>query len=543
MANIIQASNIGDSELVKLCIGGDHQACRSLIERYQYLICAVTYAGCGDVHQSEDLAQETFLQAWKNMRDLKEPNRLKTWLCGIARNLTRNAHRKQSRGSCVVGELDEQVPDTLSPTPPEIIISQEEQALLWQNLARLPEEYREPMVLYYRHEESVAFVASALEISEEAVRQRLVRGRAMLAERIESLIDRGLRTSGPTKAFTIAAIAAIPGFVTSANAATLTATAGKGVASAKATSIGASTSFLLGPLIGLAGGYVGYRLGLAQTIAPQERRFMRRYFVAIVLIAAAFTLVMLGSMQWTGMFGFGPAGRAAAIVALAVAYAMAILLSCFWYQRRMQLIRARITAGNPQMIQKAQAASARWNIEYRSRWTLLGLPLVHINMGGSPDSRAAVAKGWIAIGAKAYGGLFACGGLAVAPLSFGGLAVGLLSWGGFAAGVLVWGGFALGVGAIGGVACGLKAIGGCALGWSAACGAIAVAGDFAQGIVVSASHANDPAAEAFFQADRFFAMARAFLQHSQWVWLLALVPVLPVAIRALQNRLTAGSGK
>ena len=74
----------------------------------------------------------------------------------------------------------------------------------------LPEVYREPMVLFYRQNESIPQVADVLELSEEAVRQRLSRGRALLNERVTKMIQNGLRRSGPADTFAVAVIAALP---------------------------------------------------------------------------------------------------------------------------------------------------------------------------------------------------------------------------------------------------------------------------------------------------------------------------------------------
>ena len=104
--------------------------------------------------------------------------------------------------------------------------------------------------------------------------------------------------------------------------------------------------------------------------------------------------------------------------------------------------------------------------EYKSKRTLFGLPLVHINSG--PGLR--VAKGIIAVGNISIG-VFSVGGLALGLFSFGGLALGLLlvlagvgvgavAWGGVAVGVLANGGFALGWLAIGGIARGVYGAGG-----------------------------------------------------------------------------------
>ena len=51
-----------DTQLIERCLGGDHEAFGPIVERYQGLLCALAYSGCGDVGRSEDLAQETFLR-------------------------------------------------------------------------------------------------------------------------------------------------------------------------------------------------------------------------------------------------------------------------------------------------------------------------------------------------------------------------------------------------------------------------------------------------------------------------------------------------
>ena len=109
-----------------------------------------------------------------------------------------------------------------------------------------------------------------------------------------------------------------------------------------------------------------------------------------------------------------------------------------------------------------------WSYEFRSRRTLLGLPLVHINLR---DRGLCRAKGIIAIGNVATGFL-AIGGLGVGLLTLGGLAVGIAAAGGLAAGLLL----ALGGGAF---SLGL-ALGGCAVSQSVAIGGAAV-GQYAAG--------------------------------------------------------------
>lgn len=66
---------------------GDQAAFRYIVERHQSLVSAVAYAGVGDLALSQDLAQETFLTAWRSLESLRDPEQLRAWLCGIARTL------------------------------------------------------------------------------------------------------------------------------------------------------------------------------------------------------------------------------------------------------------------------------------------------------------------------------------------------------------------------------------------------------------------------------------------------------------------------
>ena len=66
--------------------------------------------------------------------------------------------------------------------PGEQAIRDEEQAILWRAIGRIPATYREPLVMFYREQKSIAHVAAALELNEDAVKQRLTRGRRLLQE-------------------------------------------------------------------------------------------------------------------------------------------------------------------------------------------------------------------------------------------------------------------------------------------------------------------------------------------------------------------------
>src|SRR5881398_2752964 len=97
MTQAAKTTNSSDSELVIQSLAGHRDAFGWIVARYQSLLCSVAYSATGSLSQSEDLAQETFITAWKQLAELREPEKLRAWLCGIARNLIHNSLRKQGR--------------------------------------------------------------------------------------------------------------------------------------------------------------------------------------------------------------------------------------------------------------------------------------------------------------------------------------------------------------------------------------------------------------------------------------------------------------
>ena len=227
------------TEIFNDAITGNREAFGEIVRRYQDMVSAVTFSMTGNLQQSEDLAQETFVAAWQNQQELRDPEKLPAWLCGIARNLSRNWLRRteterRARSHESIDEIPDELPDGATHSHPAGKLEREEQAaLLWATLAQIPETYREPLVMFYRQNRAVAEIATALEMSEDNVRQRLVRGRAYLKEEVQQLVESALETLRPDTGFAVAVLAALPvlAIPAAASAATgvTTATTGGGV--------------------------------------------------------------------------------------------------------------------------------------------------------------------------------------------------------------------------------------------------------------------------------------------------------------------------
>lgn len=344
----MSAAAQNDAELVHASLAGNCEAFGRIVARYQALICSLAYSATGSLSRSEELAQDTFVAAWKQLAALREPAKLRAWLCGIARHVISNAQRRAGREPAHLAEPFDPAHEAVAtePSPPEQAVSQEEAALLWRALEKIPENYREPLVLFYREQKSVENVARELELSEDAVKQRLSRGRALLHEQVLALVEGTLARSNPGQAFTLNVVAALPavsaGIATAVGAASATKSSTAAKAASSAGGVGV-TAVVFGLLAAL-GGYIGWQMGDAQAQSPSERAWVGRFWRLVVVgfvgcLLPAFALLVARrrypwlldvATLWLGLF-----------------YAVVATGFAMFAWRQHQRIRRHVPAGGP----------------------------------------------------------------------------------------------------------------------------------------------------------------------------------------------------
>jgi RNA polymerase sigma factor (sigma-70 family) len=513
-----------DTELVGACLGGDRDAFAQIVARYQALIASIAYSATGNIAQSEDLTQETFLAAWRHLNSLEEPSKLRAWLCGIARHATANALRRQQREPSQHAHPLDEVMDAPAPgpIPADRAISHEEEAILWRSLEEIPETYREPLILFYREDQSVERVAETLELSHDAVRQRLSRGRKLLEERVASFVEGALRQSIPGCSFTANVMAVIPAQIATGGIASVGATAAKGSATNAATLLAGLTT-LVSFLPGAVSSYQAYKIDMAEAGSDRERRAVRRFYAVLAAMVLLPVLLIYLAVYCRQLALTHTTVFTGVVIAIALSWIPGLVVLLALLKRKCSAAAAN-----------AEVSNARPALEYCTTTRFLGLPLLHVRFGGPPAMRWRPVKAWIALGDVAFGGLFAFGGVTIAPLCFGGVALGAVVFGGFAAGALTYAGFGLGIWAVGGFVMGWWAIGGCAIAWTASLGGIGIAREFARGGIAVALHANDSAANSYIANSGFFRAAFALV--TTWLWPTMLAATVPSILLAMVRR-------
>ncbi|GAG55975.1 unnamed protein product, partial [marine sediment metagenome] len=138
---------VSEIKLLKRCLKGNSQAFEVIVAKYQELICAITFSGTTNIQQSEELAHQTFINAWKKLSQLENPAKFRPWLCTIARNNIRDFLKKSQRDIIAGAKPMESINDAADESGPlESAIKKEHEELVSDTIRRIPERYREPLV-------------------------------------------------------------------------------------------------------------------------------------------------------------------------------------------------------------------------------------------------------------------------------------------------------------------------------------------------------------------------------------------------------------
>ncbi len=181
-------------EFVRRAREGDLAAFDRLVERYQDAVCGVAFGIVGSFDDAQDIAQEAFLQAWRDLRDLADPARFPAWLYRIAANRSRD-HLRRRRDDTRPDTPDLPSPD---PGPADEVARAELRASVLQAMRGLSEPLRVTTALFYIDGYSLAEVADFLEIPEGTVKRRLHDARKRLREAMmDEMVSHALHDGKP----------------------------------------------------------------------------------------------------------------------------------------------------------------------------------------------------------------------------------------------------------------------------------------------------------------------------------------------------------
>lgn len=175
---------------------GDADAFWQLVLPHRGLVFSVAFGMLRHRERAEDQLHEVLLQAWRSIANLRDPERLPSWLYTMTRNRILDVQRRDQRMARAL--------DMVSHTARVIPVAEAIEKDAWLNtmeaaLSELPEPFREILALKYLNQYSLHQIAEILEISEPAVKSRLFQARKLLRLKTEQLATAPVAPNGTEK--------------------------------------------------------------------------------------------------------------------------------------------------------------------------------------------------------------------------------------------------------------------------------------------------------------------------------------------------------
>ncbi len=168
-----------DPDIIRQVLSGQQHAYAVLVERYQHFVFTIALRHVKDREEAEDMAQETFIKAYRSLADFKGDSKFSTWLYVICNN-TCMSHTRKRKGDVVsLEEHHHAIADTSKD-------HRSQKAVIQKSLDHLPETDAQIITLFYLAEQSLEETAQILGLSLSNVKVRLFRARQKLKDILET---------------------------------------------------------------------------------------------------------------------------------------------------------------------------------------------------------------------------------------------------------------------------------------------------------------------------------------------------------------------
>lgn len=190
------SAEYSDGKLVEMVQRGDQAAFNLLVLKYQHRVLKLVNRYVRDPAEAEDIAQETFIKAYRALPSFRGESAFYTWLYRIAANTAKNV-LVSSRRRMVDYNLDLQDPDDYaaqvllkdSDTPEGMLLTEEIRTTVTEAMAQLPDDLREAITLRELEGLSYEEIAEVMDCPVGTVRSRIFRAREAIDKKLRPLLD------------------------------------------------------------------------------------------------------------------------------------------------------------------------------------------------------------------------------------------------------------------------------------------------------------------------------------------------------------------
>lgn len=179
----------GSEDLVARARAGDQEAFRLLFVRFSRPVSQFIYQLVSQRDLADELTQETFVRAYRNLNQLRDDSRFSTWLFGIGHNVAREFLRAKQRQIESLSEEINESEDTRSISPVDGVLEKELNLAIEKALQELDEERRAIFVLKVFQQRSYQEIVEITGFSLAKIKTELHRARLKLRQRLRCYVE------------------------------------------------------------------------------------------------------------------------------------------------------------------------------------------------------------------------------------------------------------------------------------------------------------------------------------------------------------------
>lgn len=188
--------NEQEKELVDRALKGNSAAFGALVDLYWQKLSVFVYQKLKGATETQDIVQETFIKAYRRLRQLRKSDNFVAWLYKIAARLCTDHLRERVHKTVSLETVQEKHHEFAGETAKTV---DESVAELLNALQKMPEKYREVVILRFIAEFSCKEISHYLDEREGTIRSRLFRANALLRTELKQTPDNGSKEKSTEK--------------------------------------------------------------------------------------------------------------------------------------------------------------------------------------------------------------------------------------------------------------------------------------------------------------------------------------------------------
>ena len=169
-----------DTTLIERTLAGEEDCFAILMNRHAAPVKRHTSSMLRNSDETDDVVQDVILKTWLHLSSFRGESSFRSWMTRIAINQSLMLYRKR-RSRPIFSPAEVDIPAAEQNAPDRVALRQENIRRVWRAAARLPEQYRQVLLMRDIEEKNSQETTESLGLTVGAVKSRLFRARAMLS--------------------------------------------------------------------------------------------------------------------------------------------------------------------------------------------------------------------------------------------------------------------------------------------------------------------------------------------------------------------------